>query len=160
LRIPAPGPLEIHNARDLLDLRAQFVGDAVESVAVRTENLDLYRLRRALQVAQHVLEDLDELDVHARDLLGDLLAQVGDNLVHAALALRPGLQLDEDVALVLLSGEETQLGAGAAGEGRLLWKRGDLALNLVDQGVGLAERCPRWREVIDDEAAFIHLRQE
>ena len=60
------------------------------------EQLDLDRLGSVGQITDHVLQDLYELNVQLRLSLLDLRAQVGHDLVDAAIALV--LQLHGDVA--------------------------------------------------------------
>ena len=60
------------------------------------EQLDLDRLGRVRQIADHVLQHLDELDVDRGLLLLDLGPQLGDDVVDAAAAL--AFQLHGDVA--------------------------------------------------------------
>ena len=50
---------------------------------VVAEQLDLDRLGVALEIAEHVLQELDQLDAHARKARGDLLAYALHDLVDA-----------------------------------------------------------------------------
>ena len=123
------------------------------------EQLDLDRLGRVRQVADHVLQHLDELHVDARLLLLDLGAQIGDDFVDAAIAL--ALELDRDVAGIGLGhGRQPQLQAGAA---RVAFHFGKLAhhlLDVADHTVGLLQRGAGRHDVVDHEAAFIHVGQQ
>jgi hypothetical protein len=65
------------------------------------------------QVADHVLEELDELGVQHRQLFRYFFADLGDHLVACALAI--ALQLHGNVARVGLGhGGEAELKAGAS----------------------------------------------
>ena len=78
------------------------------------EDLDLDRLGVALEIAEHVLQQLHELDVDERRRLVEAFAQVADDRLGRSLARATRLQADEDVARVLRGREQAQLGSGAA----------------------------------------------
>ena len=63
----------VDDARDLLDRLADLRRPRLQQHGILREQLDHERFRRARQVADHVLEQLDELDVQHRQLLVHLL---------------------------------------------------------------------------------------
>ena len=68
----------------------------------------------AFEIAQHVLQQLDELDLGGGCRLRQLVAKIRDHLFRRAVALRARLESDEHVAAVLLGREQPQLGTGTA----------------------------------------------
>ena len=107
------------------------------------EDLDLDRLGRVGQVADHVLQHLGELDVQLR--LGglDLRAHVGHHVVDGAAAL--GFQLDGEVAGVGLGhGGQAHLQAGAArGAFHLRASRAECARRVRARGWSRSASCRR-----------------
>ena len=91
-------------------------GDLLERAHVVAEDLHFDGLGRAFEVAQHVLENLRELDVDPGNFLAICSAQVVHHFLGAALACGARLHLDQHVAFVLLGGVEAQFRAGAARE--------------------------------------------
>ena len=74
-----------------------------------------------VKIADHVLQELRELDVQRGHLLVDLLAHVGDHLVHAAIAL--AFQLHREIAAIGFRHRgEPKLQAGAARRGLHFWR--------------------------------------
>jgi hypothetical protein len=76
----------IDHARQLLDGFADLRCPLAEQRRILREQLDRQRLGQARQVADHVLRELDELDVEHRKALFYFLAHVGDDLVRPARA--------------------------------------------------------------------------
>ena len=131
----------------------------VEQRRIVGEDLDLDRLRRVGRSPIIVLQHLRELDVQLR--LGglDLLAHIVHHLVDRAAAL--GFQLHGEVAGVGFGdGGEAHLQAGAA-RGDFDFGRGvQDALDMLKNAIGLAQRTAGRHDVVEDEAALIHLRQQ
>ena len=75
---------EIDEAGDFLEFRRDFFRKLLEGGHVVAENLDFDGFGRAFEIAEHVLEDLRELDVDAGDILRDLRERM----------LRPSLPRD------------------------------------------------------------------
>ena len=98
--------LVVHDPWDLLDFGANLLGRLSQHGHAVAEQLNLHRFGRAFQVADHILQNLDELDLNPGDVLLDLTAQVGDDFIRGALALGTRLHLDEDVALILLGSKQ------------------------------------------------------
>ena len=159
-RIPSLRSFVIHYSADLFQFRPQFVGDPVQFVSIAAEDFHFHRLGRAFHIAQHVLKDLDELNLHSRNALGDVRPQIAHHLFDASPPLPLGFELHQDVALVLLRREESQLRPGAPRERRLFRLLVDFRLHLPNECVGFAQRSSRRGQVIDHEAALIHLRQK
>ena len=57
----------VHHAGDLLDRLADLRRPLLQQLRILREQLDHDRLRRAREIADHVLQELDELDVAAWD---------------------------------------------------------------------------------------------
>ena len=74
-RISAPRPLVVHDAVNLFNPGPEFVGDAGQFISAVAEDLDFDRLRRTFQIAEHILQDLHELNIDSGNALRDLLAQ-------------------------------------------------------------------------------------
>ena len=81
------------------------MGESLERRQVVAEQLDLDRFRGAFEIAQHVLEDLHELDRHPRCFLFEPVAVAGDDLVDAPRPLAARLEPHQDIAAILLRGE-------------------------------------------------------
>src|SRR6267142_338450 len=118
-RIATTGPLEINDSVDLLNFRREVIRNAIEFIGIAAEDLDFHRFRRTLKVAQHVLEKLYEFRINASDTALDLSSQVFDDLFSGPVSLRARLQLNENVAFVLLGREQSEFGARASRKGRL-----------------------------------------
>src|SRR5262249_30839006 len=97
---------EIDDSLHLLKFWSEFVGDPIQFVRIVSENLDFDRLRRAFQISQNVFQDLNKLNVNTGNALRNLCAQIGDYLLDIAFALGSRFQLDENIAFVLLRGEQ------------------------------------------------------
>ena len=75
------------HAGDLLDSLGDLGSPFLEQVGIRGEQLDLDRLGRIAEIADHVLQHLRELDIELRVFFVDLGADVGDDFVDAAVAV-------------------------------------------------------------------------
>jgi hypothetical protein len=83
--------------------------------------------------------------------------------VHHRIHRRPlaaGLEQHGEVAPIGRGGREAQLAAGPAGEGLHRGVGQQDPLEDADLAVGLGQRGPGRRPVVQDEAALVHLRQE
>ena len=140
---------------DALDL----LRDTGERLHVVPEHLDLDRRRRAFEVADHVLQQLDEFDLDARRRLGQVVTQGVDHLA-GGTALASRLQPHEDVAAVLLRREQAELGAGAAGVRQHVRRLLNDLFHLSQHAIGLLQGAAGRRQVVDDESAFVGLGQE
>ena len=72
----------------------------LERNSIRRKQLDLDRLRLAGQIADHVLQHLDELHAHGRFLRVDLRTNILRHLVDAPAAIL--LELHQDIAAIRL----------------------------------------------------------
>ena len=130
-----------------------------QHVGILAEQLDDDRLGRAGEIADHVLQELRELDVQHRLRLRDFGAHVGDHFFAAALAV--ALQLDGDVAGVGFGHRrQAQLQAGAARGAFHFRRRAQDLLHVGDHAVGFFERGAGRHDVVEDEAAFVHGGQQ
>ena len=108
--------LDVDDAGDFGDGIADAGAELIEEVLVGGEELDLDGLRGIGEVADHVLQDLGELDVEFGLGGFDALAGVFHDVVDAAAAFVS--KHDGEVAGVGFGdGGETHLEAGAAGGG-------------------------------------------
>ena len=139
------------------------IGDArrcfIEELAVLGKKFDDDGLRSAGQIPDHVLEELNELDFGAGFGGFNFGADVGNDVVDVALAIL--LQPDGKISVVRLGdGGKAQLHTGAAGS-VLDFRRGlKNFLNVQEDAVGFSERTAGRREVIENESAFVHGREE
>src|SRR5579863_765999 len=150
---------EVHDAGNLLKLGADRAGNLLENVHTIAEDFDLNGFGRAFEVAEHVLKKLGEFHVYSGNIGGDL----GPHVVHdffggtAARTIGPArLKFDEDIAGILLRGVHAHFSAGAAVEGLSFWHGGDALFDLLEDAIGLVERCASGRNVVEDVAAFVH----
>ena len=152
--------LHVDDAGDLADGVADARAELVEQGFDRCdEELDLDGLGRVGEVADHVLQDLDELDVESGSLALILRADVGDDFVDGAAAL--GFELDGEVAGVGFGdGGEAHLQAGAAGGAFDFGRSAQDPFDVLEDAVGLGERAAGGHDVVEDEAAFVHLREQ
>ena len=134
--------LDVDDAGNLADGVAHARAQAVRADRHRREELDLDRFGRIRQIADHVLQNLGELDVELR--LGglDLLAHVLHHVVNGAAAL--GLQLHGEVAGVGFGhGGQAHLQAGAARSDFHFGSGVQDPLHVLENAVGLAQAsCP------------------
>jgi hypothetical protein len=125
-----------------------------EKFRIGREQLHHHRLRRAGEIANHVLQHLDEFDVQAGLGPDDLRAHIADHLVDAAAPLR--LQLHGNVAGVRLGhGRETELQARAPRRVLDFWRRAQDGLDPAHHAVGLLQRAARRHHVVEHEAALV-----
>ena len=149
----------VHHSGNLLDGVADLRRPRAQQVGVLREELDGHRFGRAGEIADHVLQQLHELDVQHRFGFRDLGAHVGDHLVAAAAAL--AFQLDRDIAGVGFGdGGQAELQAGAPRSALHLGDGAQDLLHVGDHAVGLFERRAGRHDVVDDEAAFVHGGQQ
>src|SRR6185312_3131797 len=140
----------IHHARHFADGVGNFRGPVVQQVAVGVEELDHHRLGSVGEVADHVLQDLGEVNVELGIGVGDADAGVGDDVVNAARAVL--LEQHRNIAGVGLGhGGQTQLHAGAA-RGALHFRDATQdALDALQHAVGFGERAAGRHDVVEDE---------
>ena len=86
------------------------------------------------------------------------MPQVGQDLFRRALRVR--FQLEQEIAVVGLGDEKPQLGARPAGIAFQLGCRQDDVLGVFELAIGLGQAGARRGQVVDDEPAFVHGRQE
>ena len=142
-----------------LILSATLGAHSFSSVGIGGEQLDLDRLGRTGQVADHVLQHLDEFDVELRILLVDLRAHFGNDLVDAAVAI--ALQPHGEVAGVRFGdGREAELQSGAARSALHFRRRCQNLLDAQQHLVGVGQRRSGGHQVIENESAFVHLRKQ
>src|SRR5208282_2913720 len=150
----------VHQTGNFHELRLELFRNRLQNVRAAAEKLHLHGFGRALEVTQHVLEDLGKFDVDPGEAGLDLMAQAAHDVINAAVALGAWLQFVQDVALVLLRGVEAHFRAGAAG------KRGDAfrlrhhAFDLPHQMVGFRERGARRSEIVEHETALVHFGEK
>ena len=139
-----------------LDLFRQF-GQLLLIVA---EDLHFDRRRIAFEIAQHVLQQLDEFDLGIGHRLVSLSRSsvMTSSAIPAAFAAR--LEPHEHVAAVHLRREHAELGSGPAHVGRDLRRLREDRFDLLQPRVRLLERHPRRRDVVDDESALVGGRQK
>ena len=143
----------------ILLMASSTLGPSWLSRAVAGEELDLDGLGRVGEVADHVLQDLGELDVEVGLGLPDPLAGILHDLVDVAVAV--GLEADGEVAGVGFGdGGEAHLQAGAAAGGGDLGGAAQDLLDVLQDAVGLGQRGAGGHEVVEDEGAFVHLGQQ
>ncbi len=162
-RRPADGVLDavahIHHALDVVNGVAHFRCPQCQQRRIGRKQFDLHRLRRVGQIANHVLQHLHVFDFQTRLLFFHPGAQFGDDFFAAAVAL--ALQLHRDVAAVRLGHcRQSQLQSSAA---RCAFDLRDFAqhlLDVADHAIGFLQRTSGGRKIVNDEAAFIHFRQQ
>jgi hypothetical protein len=152
--------LQVGDARDGGQLRAQHVGLAAQRVQVLAEDLDGDLRTHA---REHVVDAV-------RDRLADLQrgrqvdqprADVGLDLVHRARQLGGGLQADVELADVHAFGVFVQLGPAAApADVRDLGHLAHQHLGLARQRRGFGQRDAGVQAQADQQRAFVEGRQE
>ena len=135
-------------------------GEPHQDLPVLAQDPDLQRPRVPGQIVQDVLEDLHELDPHARHLPIEARAHPIDDLFRVGAA-PAWLQQNGDVAAVELGrGDRSELGARPAGpvhDGRRLTED---RLDAQSRRIGRLEGGSGRKEVVEDERALVHLGQE
>ena len=151
--------LDVYDAGYFLDFLGDASGEIGQLRGVVGEELDLDGFGCVREVTDVVLQDLRELDIELGFLLFDLRSYVGHHLVDAALAIF--LEDHGDVAIVGLGhGGEAHLQAGAAaGVIDLRGLHEDL-VNAREHLVGGGDGASGGHDVVEDEAAFVHLREQ
>ena len=134
--------LDVDHAGDFADGVADARGELVEQVLVRGEELDLDGLGGVGEVADHVLEDLGELDVEFGLGGFDALARVLHDVVDAAAAV-VGEQDGEVAGVGFCNSGEAHLQAGAAGGGGDFGELVEDAVDVEKDAVGLLRERSR-----------------
>ena len=91
-----------------------MIHNALQRGLIIPEEFDFHRLGRTFEVANHVLQNLGELNNHAGGALLDLRAKIADHFARAAVALGARLHFHQNVAAILLGDKQAQLGSRAA----------------------------------------------
>ena len=135
-----------------------LVGQGVALGGVGAEDFDFDGLHGAHQVAQHVANDLAEVDGEGR--LGglDARADVGNDFLGGAPAV--GFQADEVVAPVGLSDEKAHLGAGAARVAGHFRHLHNQLFGLAQHAVGFLDAGAGGGVVVEHDGAFVHVGQK
>ncbi len=125
------------------------------------KELELDRDGVPRQIADQILEDLDQLDPYRGHFDVDLLADAVHHVVDGSSAtLGTGLEQHRHIAAVGRGGEEAQLAAGPPGERLDAGIGAQDLLDPADQLIGLLERAAGRSPVIEDEAALVHVGHE
>ena len=148
----------LDDPRYLADALADRLRPRFERPGIIAEELHLDRLGDGGQIPNQILHQLDQLDFEPRHLGCDLLAHAGHHRLD--IAPRAALEPDEIIALIGFGQAAAELHPGAPRIARHFRGRADDCLDTPQQGVGILERCTRLGLVVEDEAAFIHLRHE
>ena len=131
------------------------------TLGVVAEDLHLDRRRAALEVAEHVLQQLDELDLGQRRRLLQLRPHVGDDLLRRSRSRSPRgfsrTRMSPVFCAVANSPSSDPVRREYAATSGVV---GDHLLHRADLAVGLAQRAAGRRQVVDDEAAFVGRRQK
>ena len=101
-----------------------------------------------------------ELDAESRDRHRDSPAHVVHDLENIAAALRLRLEPDTHITAVLLRREQSKLCAQSPRVARHLRRLREDAFDRVQLPVRLGERCSAGTPIVEDECAFVHVRQE
>src|SRR6202043_64504 len=88
----------------------------------------------------------------------DLLMYVGHDFFYVSTRLR--LQPDKDISGVRLGQASSKLQAGPPRIGVDLRRGAQNLFDLAQEAIGVPERGAGWRDVIEDETAFVHSRHE
>ena len=107
--LPCCTPDDVDDALDLVHHLLDRSREFREAIGIVAEDLHLDRLRIAFEVAEHVLQQLDELDLDERGGLVDAFAHVADDFLRRTTPLTSRLEAHEDVAGVLRGREQTKL---------------------------------------------------
>ena len=111
------------------------------------------------EIADHVLQNLYELDVESGLLLLDIGAHVGDDVFNSPLALR--FQLHQDVAGIgFRDRSQTELQTGAPRRALHFRNFAKHLFDVADHAVGFCQRAARGHDVVEDESALVHLGQQ
>ena len=101
----------VHHACDHANRLSSLRGQRLQLAGVVGEDLDLHRLRHRSQIADQVLHQLRELDLHPRHELFHVVAHVVHDFFDRPPRRR--FQADKKVAFVCLGDTAAELGAGA-----------------------------------------------
>ena len=158
--VAATGTDHVDDARDLLQLRLNLIRDGGEPVGIIAKDLDLDGIGTAFEVAQHVLQQLDEFNLSVGRRLSELAAKRLDDLIGGMFARAARLEPHDDVARVLLRGEQSQFRSGPSRERRNLVVVGEDGFDRAEALVGSRQRRAGRRQIVDDKAALIRRRQK
>ena len=150
----------VDDAVDSTDGVLNGSGQCGEPLGIVAEDLYLDRLGAAFEIAEHVLQQLDEFDLDQRDRFVHALTQVADDLFRRPAALISRLEAHEDVAAVLCRREETELRSCTARIRSDLWRLSDDALDQAHLAIGVCQGAALRGQVVEDEAAFVRRRKE
>src|SRR6266702_2276865 len=151
--------LGIDNAGDLLDGSLDAGAKLVEEGRIVREQLDDNVFRLVREIADHVLQNLDELGVECGLGFEDTSANVGHDLVNGPATL--AFQADGEVtAIGLGDGSEPKLEAGTTGGDLYFGRAVENLLDVSEDAVGFGERGAGGGQVVQDERAFVHCGQE
>ena len=123
------------------------------------KQFDLDGLGRVGEVVDVVLQDLGQLYVEPRLGGVDFVAHFVHHIPNRSAAI--GLELNSEVAGVGFGdGSQAHLEARAARCVLDFGSRSQDALHMIEHAVGFSERAARGHDVVKDEAALIHFREE
>ena len=148
----------IHDAFNLLQLLLDFRRFLFQEFHVSRKQLHFDWLGRPGQVADKVAEDTGELPLNARQSGIKLGAQFAGDSVGVAFAIR--LEFHEKITGVRLGDSQSEPRAGAAGEAFHVGGGGKDLFGEQELAVSFCEAGARRRDVVDDECAFVHRREE
>src|ERR1051326_5063171 len=129
-----------------------------QKIQVGGKNLHFDRFVRPDEVADEVAQNAGEIPVNGRQGGVKLPAQVGHDGRGGALAVR--FQFDQEVAGVQFHQMHAQGGASAARIALHFGRGFEDFFRLAHLAVGFHQTGAGRRHVINDESAFVHLRQE
>ena len=136
-----------------------FWSPCLQQLSILGEELDLNRLRRTGESANHVLQHLNKFHPHSRLLRRDQGTHIGNDIIDVAAAIF--LQLDQDIAAVgFRDCGQAELQTGASRSALHLRHGFQDFFHVGHYAVSLRQRRPRWGEVIQGEAALIQCRHE
>src|ERR1019366_4246029 len=151
--------LHIDHAFDFSNRVADARAKLLEHGGGISENLDLDRLWRIGQITDHVLQHLYEFDIERRFGGLDLRARIFNDIVDGAAAL--GFESYGEVTCVGLgNGCKAHLQAGTPRCALHFRHLVQDAFNVIEYTIGLGERTTRRHDVVENESAFVHLREQ
>src|SRR6266481_20570 len=150
---------DIDDSLLLFDGGCDLVTDLGEQGRVIIEEFELNRLRRVGEIVDHVFEDLDKFNIEFGFLRFNLSAHIGNNFVNRLTAF--GLQLHGNVAGVRFRDRgEAHLEAGTAGDDFDIGVIAENCFDVLEDSVCLGKRAAGGHDVVEDEAALVHLREQ
>ena len=152
-------PIErIHHAPHRSDFRLDPRRCFLQPTQIRREDLDFDWIGRQRQIADHIGENAGEFPAHHRELFGEFMAQLSDDFLCGVLAA--SFELDRKIAPIRFGDEHAQLGAQSPGITLDIRVGAKNRFRLVENVRRLRKARPRRRPVINDETAFVKIRQE